>query len=66
MNLINDLGNELAYAVLVEKKHAEKMSSKDVLPLLKRIKDASQPTSSEEKSNNAVDSAAKAANNSSV
>lgn len=64
MNLINDLGNELAISVLIEKRHSEKMSSKDVLPLINRINEAAQPVSYDEGSNKAGDSAAKAAKNS--
>ena len=61
MNLINDLGSELAQAVLVEKKHREKISSKDVLPLISRIADALEPSSTEKES---VETVAKAAGNS--
>lgn len=64
MNLINELGNELAVSILVEKKHSEKISSKDVLPLIKRIKDASQPGSGQE-SKKPADTFAKTAKNSS-
>ena len=46
MNLISDLGNELAFAILIEKKHSEKISSDDILPLIKRLKDALQAISS--------------------
>lgn len=48
MNMINDLGCELAFAVLVEKKHREKIDSKDVLPLIGRIKEALRIVSAEE------------------
>lgn len=64
MNLINDLGNELAHAVLVEKKHREKISSKDVLPLISRIADALEPSSNEEDSIKSIETSAKAAGNS--
>ena len=40
MNLINDLGGELAYAVLVEKRNSEKIHSEDILPLINRLNDA--------------------------
>lgn len=40
MNLITDLGAEIAFAVLVEKKHNEKISTKDVLPLIGRLNEA--------------------------
>lgn len=48
MNLISDLESELAYAVLIEKKHSEKISSEDVLPLIKRLNDALESISSKE------------------
>ena len=40
MDLIDDLGNDLALAFLVEKKHRQKIDSKDVLALIGRIKAA--------------------------
>ncbi len=40
MNLITDLGAEIVFAVLVEKKHNEKISTKDVLPLIGRLNEA--------------------------
>lgn len=46
MNLIDDLGNDLAFAFLVEKKHVEKIDSKEVVILIKRIKDVLKPISS--------------------
>lgn len=48
MNLINDLGDEVAFAVLVEKRHLEKIDSGDVLPLISRIKEVLQAVSAEE------------------
>lgn len=40
MNLINDLDTEIAFAVLFEKKHQEKLKSKDILPLIGRLNKA--------------------------
>lgn len=40
MNLINDLDTEIAFAVLIEKKHNEKIESKDILPLIGRLNKA--------------------------
>jgi len=40
MDIINDLGNDLALAFLVEKKHGQKIGSQDVLALIRRIKAA--------------------------
>lgn len=37
MNFINDPDTEIAFAVLVGKKHKEKIESKDVLPLIGRL-----------------------------
>lgn len=48
MNLINDLGDEVAFAVLVEKKHLGKIKSGDVLPLISRIKEVLQAASNRE------------------
>ena len=48
MNLINDLGDEVAFAVLVEKRHLERINSGDVLPLISRIKEVLQTVSAEE------------------
>ena len=47
MNLINDLGDEVAFAVLVEKKHLGKIDSGDVLPLICRIREVLQTVSAE-------------------
>lgn len=40
MDLIDDIGNDLALAFLVEKKHRHKLTSQDVLALISRIKAA--------------------------
>lgn len=45
MDLIDDLGTDLALAFLVERKHREKIESEDVLPLIRRIKAALQSVS---------------------
>lgn len=50
MDLVNDLGNELAVAMLVEKKHSEKIDSKDVLSLICRIREVLEPVSSRDHS----------------
>lgn len=49
MNLINDLDTEIAFAVLVEKKHNEKIESKDILPLLGRLNKALEEISEADK-----------------
>ncbi len=48
MNLINDIDSELAYAVLIEKKHAEKIDSSEIVPLIKRLNDALRSISAKE------------------
>jgi hypothetical protein len=48
MDLIDDLGNDLAFAFLVEKKHRQRIDSKDVLALISRIKAALLPISHDE------------------
>jgi hypothetical protein len=37
MNVISELGNELALAVLVEKKHREKINSEEALNLVRKV-----------------------------
>jgi len=49
MDLINELGNELALTFLVEKKFTEKIRSSEVPNLIDKIKDALQMISSAEK-----------------
>ncbi len=49
MDLLNELGNELALTFLVEKKFTEKIQSSDVPPLIDKIRDILQPISSAEK-----------------
>ena len=50
MQLVNELENELAFAVLVEKKSGEKLESKDVLPLIDRIRAILEPISEKDHS----------------
>ena len=45
MDLINELGNDLALAVLVEKKHKEKLDSKEILSLIGKIREVLEPVS---------------------
>jgi hypothetical protein len=42
MDLIDDLGNDLAFAFLVEKQHRNKIGSREALDLIGRIKSALQ------------------------
>ncbi|MCY7375779.1 MAG: hypothetical protein LH472_07385 [Pyrinomonadaceae bacterium] len=48
MDLINELGNELALTFLVERKFKEKIENSDVPTLIGKIKDVLQPLSVEE------------------
>lgn len=48
MDLINELGNELALSLLVEKKFIEKIESSDVPSLIDRVKHILQTISSAE------------------
>lgn len=63
MNLISDLGSELALAVLIEKRHSEKISSDDILPLIERLKNALQPVSRLEESEKSARMSVKTTNN---
>lgn len=45
MQLVNELENDLAFAVLVEKKSGEKIASNEVLPLINRIREVLEPIS---------------------
>ncbi len=48
MDLISDLGNDLAVAFLVEKRHGQKIESKEIPALMARIRAALQPFSHSE------------------
>ncbi len=54
MNLASELENDLALAFLVEKKHSEKIDSKEVLVLLNKIREVLKPLSTDEKLNENV------------
>jgi hypothetical protein len=45
MELINDLGTELAFAFLVEKRHRQAIESKEALALIDHIRDVLEATS---------------------
>ncbi|MCA1623991.1 MAG: hypothetical protein LC768_08105 [Acidobacteria bacterium] len=49
MNLVDELGNDLALAFLVEKKHTEKLNSTEILALIEKVKRVLQPISLKEK-----------------
>lgn len=49
MNLATELENDLALAFLVEKKHSEKIDSKEVLVLLNKVREVLKPLSADEK-----------------
>ena len=50
MNLLSDLSSELAVAILIEKKYAEKVDSNEALDLIDKVYDILQPISSERES----------------
>ncbi len=45
MNLLNELGNDLALAFLVEKKHTAKIGAKEAMALIAKVKRVLQPVS---------------------
>lgn len=45
MQLVNDLENDLALAVLVKRNTEESIDSKEVLPLIHRIREVLEPIS---------------------
>jgi len=49
MNLLDDLGNDLAFAFLVEKRHNEKIDSKEVRVFISKIQDVLKPIAIHEK-----------------
>lgn len=49
MNLINDLETEIAFAVLVEKKHNEKIETKEIPSLIGRLNEALEQVSEKDK-----------------
>jgi len=49
MNLLNDLSSELAMAILVEKKHAGKVSRNEGVKLIGKVRDVLETISDDEK-----------------
>ncbi len=54
MNLATELENDLALAFLVDKKHSEKIDSKEVLVLINKVREVLKPLSADEKINENV------------
>ncbi len=50
MDLIHDLGNEIVFALLVEKKYGDRLQSKEVLPLVRKIGEVLQVVSEKDHS----------------
>ncbi len=50
MDLLNDLGSDVALSVLVKKIHSDKLDSKEILPLISRIREILEPVSSKDHS----------------
>ncbi|MFV0389839.1 MAG: hypothetical protein ACK5NT_13925 [Pyrinomonadaceae bacterium] len=42
MEVVDDLGNEIVFAVLVDKSKRNKIDSKEIIPLLQRIRESLQ------------------------
>ena len=49
MNLINDLDTEIAFAVLIEKRHNEKIETKEIPSLIGRLNKALEEVSGRDK-----------------
>ncbi|MDQ3322149.1 MAG: hypothetical protein M3525_06935 [Acidobacteriota bacterium] len=49
MNLVNELENELVFALLIEKKHVEKINSENALALIAKIKMVLQSIAADER-----------------
>lgn len=62
MNLVNELENELVFALLVEKKHIEKVNPKNALALIDKIKMVLQSISVDERLREPLISPEKSAN----
>ena len=45
MELINDLGSDVALAILVNKRHTEKINSRETLSLISKINEILEPIS---------------------
>lgn len=43
MHLVNELKNDLALSILVDRKNKEVLDSKDLLPLLSRVREVLEP-----------------------
>ncbi len=54
MDLVNELSSEMALAFLVEKKHAEKLNTNDVVALIGRVKEVLLPLSAEKSADTVV------------
>jgi len=48
MQMVNELENDLAIAVLVKRKNNEQIDSKEVLPLINRIREILEPISAKD------------------
>lgn len=48
MQMVNELENDLAIAVLVKRKNNEQIDSREVLPLINRIREILEPISAKD------------------
>ena len=62
MNLLNELGNELALAFLVEKKHAEKIHPENAAALINKVKEVLELDAEDTREKETKISSQKAAN----
>lgn len=49
MNLLSDLGSEMAMAILVKKEYSEKIGTKDAVNLIENVQKILRPSSNDEK-----------------
>lgn len=49
MNLLSDLGNEMAMAILVKKEYSEKIGTKDAVNLIENVQKILRPAPKDEK-----------------
>ncbi len=56
MDLVDDLGNDLALAILTENKYGKKIDSKQILPLMSKIREVLETVSTKDHTNLPTDS----------
>jgi len=56
MDLVDDLGNDLALAILTENKYSKKIDSKQILPLMSKIREVLETVSAKDHTTLPIDS----------